>query len=70
MRRLLSLITSRLRLWLRDEPDADTGVEPRYGSSVGYVACSNCGEGSFVYDEEAGVSVCNVCGTTDEESSE
>ena len=66
MRRLLDLVKSRLRLLIRGGPEEDPGPDPRYGRSVSYTACSNCGEGSLVYDEERGTSVCSVCGAADE----
>lgn len=70
MRRLLDLIRSRLRLWRRGGPAEEPGPDPRYGSSVSYTACSVCGEGSLVYDEDLEASVCNVCGETHDGRSE
>jgi len=62
---LLDLIRGRIRLWRRDGPSGPTH-DPRYGQSVSYVPCHECGEGSLVYDEEEGASVCQVCGAVDE----
>ncbi|WP_299265684.1 hypothetical protein [Halorientalis sp.] len=66
MRRLFDLVKSRVLLWIRGGSETDTGPEPRYGSSVSYTPCAACGEGSLVYDEDRGASVCNVCGAVDE----
>jgi len=62
---LLDLIRGRIRLWRQDDSSGPTHA-PRYGESVSYVACSECGEGSLVYDENRGASVCNVCGAVDD----
>ena len=66
MRRLLNLAVSKVKTLLRRGPDTDDGPGPRYGTSVSYVACRECGEGSMVYDDEEGASVCNACGAVDD----
>jgi hypothetical protein len=58
--KLLNLVVGRVKSLFRRDPGADD--PPRYGSSVSYAACPECGEGSLTYDEGAGTSVCNVCG--------
>jgi ribosomal protein S27E len=35
---------------------------PRYGVSVSYTPCPECGEGTMEYDEAADESRCTVCG--------
>jgi hypothetical protein len=60
---VLGKLVNLLRGWLRIGP-ADPGPDegPRYGASVSYTACPDCGEGSLVYDPDAGGSRCNRCG--------
>jgi rubredoxin len=60
------LVVGKLKTVLRRDPDTDDGPGPRYGTSVNYLACRECGEGSMVYDEDRGASVCQVCGAVDE----
>ncbi len=60
MRKILNLVVGRLKTLFQRDPAPDD--PPRYGSSVSYTACPECGEGSLTYDEDAGTSVCNVCG--------
>ncbi len=38
---------------------------PRSGLSASYLPCRRCGEGSLVYDEDLGTSVCRCCGALD-----
>ncbi len=65
MRKLLGYLLGRLRTWRGGvEPDPDE--RPRYGTSVSYTPCHECGEGSLVYDEDRGASVCRVCGAVDD----
>jgi hypothetical protein len=66
MRRLLRLAASRLKFWVRDDVATGPKHDPRYGQSVSYVPCGSCGEGSLVYDETAGTTVCNACGAVDD----
>jgi len=64
---VLGKLANLLRGWLRiggGDPDPDDG--PRYGTSVSYTACPECGEGSLVYDPDAGGSRCNQCGAVQE----
>jgi hypothetical protein len=67
------LVTTLRRLYAtaRDEVETRTGpateapdVEPRYGVSVSYAPCRDCGEGTMEYDPAADESRCTVCGTT------
>jgi hypothetical protein len=62
---LLDMIRGQIRTWLRDGP---TGPQhdPRYGESVSYLPCPECGEGSLVYDEDREASVCRACGAVDD----
>jgi len=39
---------------------------PRSTVSASYLPCRHCGEGSLVYDEARGASVCRCCGQTDD----
>ena len=65
MSKLLRLVVGRVKTLFRSDPGPDE--PPRYGSSVSYAACPECGEGSLTYDESAGTSVCNVCGARTDE---
>jgi uncharacterized protein (DUF983 family) len=38
----------------------------RYGESVNFMPCPECGEGSMQYDEEVGAPKCRVCGAVDD----
>lgn len=38
----------------------------RYGYSASYMPCRNCGEGSLVYDDALGGTVCRCCGELDD----
>jgi len=38
----------------------------RYGESVNFMPCPECGEGSMQYDEEVGTATCRVCGAVDD----
>jgi hypothetical protein len=42
-----------------DGPDG----RPRYGVSVSYAPCPDCGEGALAYDPATGESRCAACGT-------
>lgn len=44
-------------------PSADSPTLP---ASASYLPCRYCGEGSLVYDEALGTSVCRCCGATDD----
>jgi len=51
---------------VRGSAETGDGPAPRYGRSVSYTPCPACGEGSLVYDEDEGASVCRACGAVDE----
>ena len=34
--------------------------------SASYLPCRRCGEGSLVYDDDLGTSVCRCCGAVDD----
>lgn len=62
MRNVLDYLLGLLRLRSRKSDADGNDVEPRYGKSVSYLPCPECGEGSLVYDEDREQSVCNSCG--------
>lgn len=39
---------------------------PTLAVSASYLPCRHCGEGSLVYDEARGTSVCRCCGARDD----
>jgi ribosomal protein S27E len=45
--------------------DVSTTDSPRYGTSVSYMPCRECGEGSLVYDPELKATRCRCCGAMD-----
>jgi hypothetical protein len=46
--------------------EVSTTDSPQYGYSASYMPCRKCGEGSLVYDEELGGTVCRCCGELDD----
>jgi len=46
--------------------DVPSTESPNYGFSASYMPCYECGEGSLVYDESVGGTVCRCCGAVDE----
>jgi hypothetical protein len=46
--------------------EVSTTDSPQYGYSASYMPCRKCGEGSLVYDESLGGTVCRCCGEPDE----
>jgi uncharacterized protein (DUF983 family) len=66
MGNVLDYLLGLLRLRARKNDAGENDTEPRYGKSVSYLPCPNCGEGSLVYDEDTEQSVCNSCGIVDD----
>ena len=38
---------------------------PQYGTSVNFMPCESCGEGSMQYDPDVGAPRCTACGAVD-----
>lgn len=70
MRNVLEYLLGVLRLRSRKSDAGEDDIEPRYGNSVSYLPCPECGEGSLVYDEDREQSVCNSCGVAADGPSE
>jgi len=63
--KLLNYLRGRWRTG-KSNAEMNPAEVARYGESVNYMPCPECGEGSLQYDESVGAPKCSACGAVDE----